>query len=336
MSICIPSYNRPELLKVLLQSIDCNPERAEVVISEDKAPRRDDVRSVVQAFAKNSPLRVRYQENEINLGYDGNLRRLIEAANGEFLLFIGDDDWFLPGQLEKYLNFLAENRDVGYVLRSFYSAHPDGDLEAFHYLPRTTRFKPSIETCAWLFKRSVCVSGVTFRRSSILRLATDVFDGTLLYQVYLAAEVSYTEPSVYCEIPVAVARQSYRDDLPNFGTAEAERGRYQPGTVTVQNSINFTKSYFEISQAFDKKHGADLTERIRLDLSKYSYPFLSIQRKRGRVAFWKYSRRLAAETQLNATWHYDFYVFVLLILGERICDKGILLIKRVLGHTPSL
>src|SRR5882757_8613633 len=113
LSICIPSYNRPELLKVLLQSIDCNPEQTEIVISEDNAPLREEVRSVVQTFAKNSPVEVRYKENEINLGYDGNLRSLIEAAQGEFVLFMGDDDWFLPGQLEQYLNFLAENRDVG-------------------------------------------------------------------------------------------------------------------------------------------------------------------------------------------------------------------------------
>jgi glycosyltransferase involved in cell wall biosynthesis len=336
LSICIPSYNRPELLKVLLESIDCDPARVEVVVSEDHAPRREEVRAVVQAFAAASRFRVSYEENQTNMGYDGNLRRLIEAAKGDFALFMGDDDWFHPGQLAKYLDFLGENQDVGYVLRSYYSAHPDGTLETFKYLPRTARFEPGIRTCAFLFKRSVCISGVTFRRSSILPLATSAFDGTLLYQVYLVAEVGYAEPSVYCDIPVAVARQSFRDDLPNFGVAEAEKGRFQPGTVTEQNSINFTKSYFEVSQAFDQKHGTDLTERIRLDLSRYSYPFLSIQRKRGWGAFWKYSRRLAAETHLNATWHYTFYVVALLLLGERVCDKGIVWIKRLLGHTPSL
>src|SRR5712692_6186147 len=170
LSICIPSYNRPELLKVLLESIDCDPARVEIVVREDSAPRRAEVRMAVQAFAKTSPFRVFYAENDTNLGYDRNLRRLIDAAKGDFVLFMGDDDWFRPGQLEKYLNFLAENRNVGYVLRSYYSEHPDGALEAFYYLPRTTRLEPGIETCAWIFKRSVCVSGVTFRRSSILHL----------------------------------------------------------------------------------------------------------------------------------------------------------------------
>lgn len=336
LSICIPSYNRPELLGVLLRSIDCRPDDVELVISEDNAPRRDEVRSVVQAFAAGSPFRVRYEENEVNIGYDANLRHSVEMATGHFVLFMGDDDWFHPGQLAKYLEFLRANKGVAYVLRSYYSAHPDGALERFFYLRGAKHFGPGIETCAWMFKRSVCISGVTFRRSSIQKLSTDAFDGTLLYQVYLAAEVTYAEPSIFCDIPAAVARQSFRDDVPNFGNAEKERGRYEPGTVTVQNSINFTKSYFEVSEAFDRKHGTDLTKRIRVDLSKYAYPFLSIQRKRGWLPFWRYARRLAAETRLNATWHYNFYVFALLLLGERVCDKGILGIKKILGHTPSL
>jgi glycosyltransferase involved in cell wall biosynthesis len=335
-SICVPSYNRPELIQHLLESIDCRPDRVEVVIHEDKAPRRDEVRGAVQAFAARSPLRVVYRENQENLGYDGNMRRLIESAQGEFVIFMGDDDWFLPGKLEQYLDFLAANRDVGYVLRSYCGGHPDGTLEPFQYLAAGRRFEPGIETAAWMFKRSVCISGVTFRRASITPLTTEAFDGTLLYQVYLAAEVTYREPSVFCPLAAFVARQSFRADLHYFGTSEKERGRYTPGSVSAQNSVNFTNGYFEVSQDFDRRHGTDLTARIRVDLSKYSYPFLSIQRKRGRLAFWRYARKLARETRLDATWHYTFYVFALLLFGERACDSGIHLIKRVLRRTPSL
>ena len=47
LSICIPSYNRPNELCNLLASIDCNPTDVEVVICEDLAPKRADVRAVV-------------------------------------------------------------------------------------------------------------------------------------------------------------------------------------------------------------------------------------------------------------------------------------------------
>src|SRR5436853_6987027 len=101
-SICVPSYNRPELIKKLLESVDCRPERVEVVIREDKAPRRAEVRAAVEDCAARSPLRIVYRENETNLGYDGNIRSLIETAQGDFVIFRGDDHWFLPGKLDRY------------------------------------------------------------------------------------------------------------------------------------------------------------------------------------------------------------------------------------------
>ena len=40
--------------------------------------------------------RVRYQRNERNLGLSGNFNALAEAAQGEFIVIIGDDDRLWP------------------------------------------------------------------------------------------------------------------------------------------------------------------------------------------------------------------------------------------------
>ncbi|MFN5361866.1 MAG: hypothetical protein ACK5B4_02205, partial [Bacteroidota bacterium] len=64
-------------------------------------------------------------------------------------------------------------------------------------------------------------------------------------------------------------------------------------------------------------------------------PILSIQRKNGFLHFIKYSYQLARKTQINKTWHYYFYSFTLLVLGEGICDKAIVFIKKRLGYTPQ-
>lgn len=335
ISICIPSYNRPEELERLLQTVDCDPTSVEIVVCEDAAPLRAQVREKVRAFASRSPYSVVYKENAKNLGYDGNLRCLIEAASGEYVLFMGDDDKFMPGALDKYIGFLSSNRNAGYVLRSYCAEHADGSLEPFKYCKATTTFRPSLETCAFLFKRTVSIAGVTFKRSSVLGLATDKFDGTLLYQLYLVLEVAYKEPSVYCEIPVAVATQTFRLDKPQFGAA-AKESKFQPGRVTQDNSIRFMQGFFEVAGAFDKRHDVDLSKLIAADLSKYSYPILSIQRKNGLRDFLKYSVRLSKETPVSGTWHYYFYTAALACLGEAACDKVIIWIKQRVGHTPSL
>ena len=104
LSICIPSYNRPMELKRLIESIDCSFSDLEVCICEDKAPKRLEVRKMVKSLK--TKYVINYYENNNNLGYDANLRELISKAKGKWVIFMGDDDVFIPGELDKYIKFL--------------------------------------------------------------------------------------------------------------------------------------------------------------------------------------------------------------------------------------
>lgn len=336
LSICIPAYNRPRQLEELLRSVDCDADHVEIVICEDCSPGREEIRQRVEVFQAQSSYKVCYFENEENLGFDGNVRELVARARGRFILYMGDDDLFIRGALNQFLRFLIEHAEAKYVLRSYVVVHPDGVVEPFRYLSKTTNLVPGEETVAWLFKRSVTICGFTIDRDAALKHATSDLDGTLLYQVYLMAQVCLEHPSVYCDIPVAQSVQSFRDDKPNFGASAAEKSRYTPGTVSEDNSINFTKSYFELTAYLDQQHGTQLTQRVRQSLSKYSYPFLSIQRKRGVSRFLRYAGRLENECGFGCTPYFYIYRWALLIFGERNCDWLIRFIKRALPHTPNL
>lgn len=307
----------------------------EIVICEDGSPQRDEIRMAVEKFSSTSRYKIRYFENEINFGFDGNLRRLIERATGKFVMFMGDDDLFIPHALDRFLDFLTKHKDVKYILRSYITIHPDGRTENFRYLPREANLPHGERTVAWLFKRSVSICGFTISRDDALKFSTSDLDGTLLYQIYLMAQVCLHHESIYCSFPVAHAVQSFRDDKPMFGASEAEKNRYTPGTVSQDNSINFTKSYFELTEYLDKQHGTNLTKLVRTDLSKYSYPFLSIQRKRGIKAFLQYARRLETEAGFGCTPYYFMYKWGLVLLGEKVCDRLIMVIKNSLGYTPN-
>ena len=115
LSICIPAYNRPRQLENLLRSVDCAGAQIEIVICEDCSPGREEIQQRVHAFQTASPYSIVYIENEDNLGYDGNLRRLAAQARGRFLLYMGDDDLFVPRALDRYLGFLAEHSELKYV-----------------------------------------------------------------------------------------------------------------------------------------------------------------------------------------------------------------------------
>lgn len=335
LSICIPSYNRPQQLGELLASIDCKPADIEIVICEDLAPKRIEVRVIASGFKKASAYTTHYHENTINRGFDGNLRRLVECAAGEYIMFMGDDDRFVPGALNQFIEFLKQNRDKPYVLRSYLTQHPDGRTEYYRYLPKTTLLPHSEASVAWLFKRSVTICGFTISRAEALKYATADLDGTLLYQVYLMAQVCLMHDSVYCDIPVVHAVQSFRKDMPMFGASLAEQSRYTTGSVSHDNSINFTKAYFEVTAYLDKQHGTNLTQLVLTDLSKYSYPFLSIQRKRGIPSFLRYAHRLETEAGFGCTAYYYLYKWALVLFGETVCDSLIARIKRAVGHTPN-
>ena len=336
MSICIPSYNRPEQLADLLRSIDCSPDGVEILICEDLSPRRVEIRDSVAALRGKLPYELRYEENSKNLGFDGNIRHIVASARGKFILFMGDDDLFLPGALDRFIAFLKDHADKRYVLRSYVTEHADGSIEVFRYLPETRDFAPGADNVAWLFKRSVSLCGFTIAREGLEEFATDALDGTLLYQVYLMAQTCLRHPSVYCDFPVGHAVQSFRKDKPMFGASEAERSRFTPGSVSAENSINFSKAYFEVTSHLDAVNGTHLTEAVRKDLSRYSYPFLSIQRKRGIGPFLAYAKRLERELGFGITPYFHVYKWALALLGERACDKAIVTIKRFVGHTPQL
>ncbi len=333
LSICIPSYNRPEELIRLLESVDIKDKnKVEIVICEDFAPKREEVRKAVTEFQAKSEYNIRYVENEVNLGYDRNLKECIKQANGTWIMYMGDDDMFVPNAMDDYIRFLEEHSELGYILRSYRALHSDGSIEYFKYYEDTKFFEAGFSCYVELFRKSVFISGFAFKKEPTLKNLTDCFDGSLLYQLYILAELCMEYPAAYYGHPIT---QSIDGGVPYFGNSETEKELYTPGTITVANSVNFIKKFFVITEYMDEKYGIDSTGYVKRDMSKYAYPILSIQRKKGRKEFRDYHKQLK-EIGIAITPHYYIYYLGLLIFNEKFCDKGIRGIKKMLGKTPKL
>ena len=161
LSVCIPSFNRPDELFRLLNTVDSDPEDTQIVICEDHAPKRFEVRARVEEFKKGSKYDVKYIENEVNKGYDWNLRDFIIHANGEYIVYCDDDSCFVPGALDKLIGFLKEHRDLGYVLRRTRSYTGDD----MRYFSKTSFFDPGAETYQMLYRKSF-PTGIPSQRTS--------------------------------------------------------------------------------------------------------------------------------------------------------------------------
>ena len=333
LSICIPSFNRPETLRNLLESIDINCKNDfEIIICEDFSSRRKEIRETVLEFEKKNQLDIKYYENESNFGYDKNLRELIKVSNGFFILFMGDDDIFVTENLKDYIEFLKMNLDLGFVLRAYQKIHTNGNKEIFKYYDKNTFFKAGIDAYIQLFRKSIFISGFTIRREYTFPYLTDIFDGTLLFQLYILSEVTLKYPSAFCNI--VLTSEIPQNTVPFFGSAEVEKELYSPGEISIDNSLNFMKGFFKITSYIDNKYNLHSTAKIRRDISKYSYRVLSIQRKKGLKIFIKYAYLLSKILHLNKTFYFYLYFILLCLLGENICDKLLILLKQKLGRIP--
>lgn len=333
VSICIPSYNRPKELLRLLQSIDCSEKYGvQIVVCEDMSPKRTDIRHVVEEYKSETKYDIKYIENSINKGYDGNIRGFLKQADGEYIILMGDDDLFIPNQLDKFLEFLHEHRELGYVLRSYRNHYLNGDIEYYRYYDGTRFFNPSKESYVELYRKSVFVSGFTFKRRLVIDSETDCFDGTLLYQLYIQAEICLKYPSAYFDEPITEAFEG--GDF-FFGSSDAEKNLYVPNKHTVQGESKFISNFFVITRFIDKKYGIDSTQQILIDMSKYSFPMLALVSENGRNDLRLYYKELE-KLGFGCTWYFKFYYLALYIAGPNVCRKGIRFIKKIMGSTPRL
>jgi len=335
VSICILSYNRPETLLRLLRTIDVRrTDEIELVICEDSSPRQQEIREVANAFRLQQPYPVLYFENKKNLGYDGTLCELVKHANGTWLVFMGDDDEFVPGAFDKILSFLDQHSELGYVMKSHYLIHDDQHKERFRYFRKSEFFDPGIDAYIELFRKSVYIAGFIIRREYVAPYLTNRFDGTMLMQLYLLAEVVLRYQSAYFDEPFT---QQYASHEHNVGDVmfDREKSKFVPRRPTLDISLNFLKSFSLITEYIDKTHQINSTALIRRDMSKYFYPSLAVHRDAGLRFFFNYVRELN-KLGFNASFYYYVYVILLALLGKRVCNWGIWHLKKMLGSTPRL
>jgi len=118
LSICIPTLNRGELLKVLLenleQEISAYLDKIEIVVADNASS--DHTADVV----KGSPLPIKYGRQENTVGFARNvLFATTQLASGKFVWVIGDDDLILPNGISRVIDSLLEFPELNYHYLNF-------------------------------------------------------------------------------------------------------------------------------------------------------------------------------------------------------------------------
>lgn len=101
VSIVIPTYKRPDLLKRLLISIEKQSfKNYEVIVVDDNSSNIEDYKKVVKIFSKRFS-EFKYFRNEINSGAPFSRNFGIKEAKYELIALVDDDDEWMPNKLGK-------------------------------------------------------------------------------------------------------------------------------------------------------------------------------------------------------------------------------------------
>lgn len=105
VSVVIPTYSRNDMLS---RAIDCilaqTHKNLDIIVVDDNPPESEYRASTEQLMKKyEADERVRYIQNEKNLGGAGARNVGIEEAKGEYIAFLDDDDEYYPDKIEKQL-----------------------------------------------------------------------------------------------------------------------------------------------------------------------------------------------------------------------------------------
>lgn len=118
LSICIPTYNRAELLKETLESIVISEvfqqtNKVEIVISNNAST--DDTHEIASSFLERFPEKIRYNFLENPVSGDENFIHVLNQGTGRFLKLHNDKILFKKGSLEEIISVL-ETSEIGNIL----------------------------------------------------------------------------------------------------------------------------------------------------------------------------------------------------------------------------
>lgn len=117
LTICIPTYNRSQLLNVALTKlIDLvKVHQIRVLVSDDGSV--DDTGEVVAAHQQTYPHLMYYRQPH-NVGYDRNVASCYEQVDSAYVWILGDTYEFVPGLFEAVLEQLKTGNYHGIVVNS--------------------------------------------------------------------------------------------------------------------------------------------------------------------------------------------------------------------------
>lgn len=174
LSILIPTYNRSKfLLKNLDQlanTITNNNLQDEVEIIVSNNQSTDETHDEVNNFKiNNSHLSINYFLQDSNIGLEKNALFVLKKAKGEFVMYLGDDDYLHSLYLIEVINRIKSVDSLTCILPAIKAIRPDGTATGYYRDKNlnTTYHTGGFKNCLVNSWRGHQLSGLVFKREGL-------------------------------------------------------------------------------------------------------------------------------------------------------------------------
>lgn len=185
-SICIPQHNRTSFLLKELEAFSKQTfQDFELCISDDCST--DGRANEIVKYLEKSGMRYRFKQLERNGRYDVNLRSAIGLATGRYCLLMGNDD--LPAEAETLAQLNGELEKHQWPEAAITNYRELSSGRTFLRVPHTVDLGSGAHVAAANFRNLSFVSGIILDRALAQQHATEKWDGTAMYQMYLCSRI---------------------------------------------------------------------------------------------------------------------------------------------------
>lgn len=144
VSVVIPAYNRPDTLKIAINSVlEQTYPNIEIIICDDSTDNR--VQEMLAPYLDSS-FPIKYYKNERNLFLE-NWHKCFDLASGKFINYLMDDDVFHKEKIAKMIYFYNEFDNITLVTSYRQTINESGD------------FLPPIRATAKLYEETRILDG---------------------------------------------------------------------------------------------------------------------------------------------------------------------------------
>ena len=185
-SICIPQHNRTSFILKCLESFQQQTfQNIEICISDGGS--NDGRYEEIVDFLFNSTLSFSFVRHERNLRYDANLRASIALATGRYCFLCGNDDMLSWCSALESLQKKLETYGFPEVIITNYRELSTGNT--FRRITQTQLIGSGPRVAAGNFRNFSFVSGILCDRVLAQKHATDEWDGSEMYQMFIGSRM---------------------------------------------------------------------------------------------------------------------------------------------------